>query len=269
MLTNDERDRYERQLLLEGFGEQGQARLGAARVLVVGAGGLGSPVLNYLVAAGVGTIGLGDFDTVAASNLQRQILHWTRDVGRTKVDSAAEKLAELNPTVTLVPHADKVTAANVVETVRGYDVVVDAVDNLTARYLITDACFFEGIPVVEGAVLSYDGLLMTILPGRSACYRCLYPEPPLDVVLPTTAELGILGATAGVIGTLQALEVVKLLTGTGSVLADRLVQFDGRTTTFREIPWPRQSTCPLCGDEPTVTHPVEYRLRRAGGEAPA
>ena len=215
MLDANQRLRYSKQLVLNEIGVKGQEKLLDARVLVVGSGGLGSPALFYLAASGVGTIGIADFDTVVLSNLQRQILHFTEDLGRKKVDSAAGKLNRLNPDVKIIKHVLGLDDQNIKDIIREYDVVVDCTDNFQARYLISDCCYFLKKPLVEGAVVRFVGKLMTIIPDVSPCYRCLNPIPPEDGVMPSSADQGILGAIAGIIGTMQALEVIKVLIGFG------------------------------------------------------
>jgi molybdopterin/thiamine biosynthesis adenylyltransferase len=247
MLDTTQQQRYQRQLILAGVGTGGQERLLRSRALVVGAGGLGSPVLYYLAAAGVGTIGMADPDDVAVSNLHRQILYTTADVGRAKVDAAAEKLAALNPDVTAVRHHGRVDGTNIDALVAGYDVVVGASDNFATRYLVSEACWRAGRPLVEGAVLGFTGMVMTVVPPRGPCYRCLYPEPPKDGAVASTAEVGIIGMVPGVIGSLQALEVVKVLLGAGTPLVGRVLFFDGLLPGFEEMRLEPSPACPVCG----------------------
>jgi len=261
VLTKDQELRYSRQIILKDIGYNGQQKLLKSRVLVIGSGGLGSPVLYYLAAAGVGTLGIVDFDIVAISNLQRQILHFTEDIGKKKVDSAEEKIRKLNPDVKIIKYPFRMNIDNIEEIIQDYDVIVDAVDNFTARYLVSDCCYFMKKPLVEGAVLGFEGILMTIIPDHSPCYRCLYPEPPQDGVIPTCNDLGILGAITGTIGSLQALEVVKVLLGIGDTLSGRILSFDGLSMNIRAIPWKKRETCPLCGKEPTVKELVEYEIK--------
>ena len=252
--------RYSRQLILDGFGTEAQERLKSARVLVAGAGGLGSPVLLYLAAAGVGTLGIADFDTVTLSNLNRQIIHHTEDIGRKKVDSAEEKIRRLNPRICVEKHYGRLGLDTVEEMVGSYDMVVDAADNFPARYLISDCCFFLGKPLVEGAASGFEGILFTIVPGRTPCYRCLYPAPPEDGVMPSCSDTGILGAVTGIIGSLQAMEVIKVLTGTGETFSGRLLTVDALTGSFREIRWPRDENCPLCGKNPVIRELIQYEV---------
>lgn len=252
-----ERQRYGRQLVMPEFGEHGQEALRAGSVLVVGAGGLGSPVLSYLVAAGVGRLGIADDDTVELSNLQRQVLYVTADIGRPKAEAAVERLSALNPEVTLEPHPVRVAAATVLGLVDRYDVVVTAVDNFATRYLLNDACVLRRKTLVDGAVVHLTGLAMTIKGGESACYRCLFPEPPPPESVVTCAEAGVLGPVAGVIGSVQALEVIKVLTGLGKPLYDRLLQYDAAAMTCSEVALERMPSCRVCGDDPTITGPED------------
>lgn len=239
--------RYSRQILLKDVGHEGQEKLLNSRVLVAGAGGLGSPVLYYLAAAGVGTLGVVDFDAVNMSNLHRQILHFTDDLGKNKVDSAEEKLKKLNPGINVIKHAVRLNENNIENIVRQYDVVIDAVDNFSTRYLISDCCYLMNKPLVEGAVLGFEGILMTIIPNKSPCYRCLYPIPPEAGKVLTCNDVGIIGMVAGTIGSLQALETVKVILGIGRTLSGRILTFDGLNLVFRTIDWKRKSNCPLCG----------------------
>lgn len=252
--------RYSRHILLPEVGGKGQARIGQAKVLVVGTGGLGSPVAFYLAAAGVGTIGLVDSDVVDLSNLQRQIIHQTPDIGRPKVDSAKAKILALNPHVTVEAHFTRLNADNALEIIAGYDIVVDGVDNFPGKFLINDACFFANKPLVHGAILRFDGRVFTIVPGKSACYRCVFKQPPPSGLVASCQEAGVIGALAGVIGTLQATEVLKLILGRGRLLTDRLLDYDARLTRFREIRIVKNPTCQLCGEQPTITRLVEHEL---------
>lgn len=259
--SNDHILRYSRQLILEGFGIEGQKKLKEAKVLVAGAGGLGSPILLYLAAAGVGNIGIADFDTVTVSNLNRQVIHFTEDMGKKKVDSAEDKIKRLNPDICIEKYKSRLTVDNIADIIGNYDVVVDATDNFTARYLISDCCYFLGKPLVEGAAVGYDGILMTIIPGKTPCYRCLYPMPPENGVLPTCSDSGILGAITGIIGSIQALEVIKILAGVGETVSGRILTFDALTTAFREVKWTKRNNCPLCGKNPEITGSVEYEIK--------
>jgi molybdopterin/thiamine biosynthesis adenylyltransferase/rhodanese-related sulfurtransferase len=246
-LDADARERYSRHLLLPEIGEAGQLRLGAARVVVVGAGGLGSPAACYLAAAGVGYLRLVDDDRVDRSNLQRQILHADTRVGALKVESAAATLGALNPRVAIDARAERLRAANVENLIRDVDVVLDGSDNLVTRYLLNDACVRLRKPLVYGAVHRFDGQVSVFWPGRGPCYRCLFPEPPPPDAAPNCAEAGVLGVVPGIVGLLQASEVIKLVLGLGEPLVGRLVTIDARTTRFREVRLPRDPQCPACG----------------------
>jgi len=257
-LTDEERQRYARQLVIPELGEAAQEKLRAARVLVVGTGGLGSPALTYLAAAGVGTLGAVDSDVVELSNLQRQFLHATPDLGRPKTASAAAKLRALNPDIEVVEHQERFHAASAFRLIDAYDVVVDAVDNFPARFLLNDACVLRKATLVEAGVLQFYGVVMTIRGGESACYRCLHPDFVDPESAPSPAEAGIFGPVPGVIGTLQAAEVIKVVTGVGRPLYDRLLQFDALSLTFDEVPLRRDPACPVCGGHPTITSLHDY-----------
>jgi adenylyltransferase/sulfurtransferase len=253
-----ERARYLRQVVIPEIGESGQAALRQARVLVVGAGGLGSPVLLYLAAAGVGRLGVVDYDVVDRSNLQRQIVHGTPDIGRPKTDSAADRIAALNPSVTVVRHALCLDQHTVVELLRAYDVIVTAVDNLSTRYLLNDACVLLRKTLVEGAVLRFVGLAMTIKGGQSACYRCVFPQPPApegcsSATEHSATEQGVFGPVPGVIGAIQAAEALKAILGLGEPLVNRLLQYDALQMTFDEVTTSRDPACPVCGERPSIT----------------
>lgn len=247
MSDDARRDRYARQLVIPEVGDVGQEKLACSRVLVIGAGGLGSPVLYYLAGAGVGRIDVVDSDAVAVSNLHRQILYATPDIGRPKVDVAMERLRALNPDVTVVAHPVRVDERTVDALVAGHDVVVDCPDNLATRYVVNDACCRSRTPLVEAAVLAFSGMVMTIVPGKTACYRCLYPVPPKEGTVPTGAEAGIMGMLPGIFGSLQALEVVKLLVGAGSPPDGRVLFYDGLAGGFDEVAADRNPNCPACG----------------------
>lgn len=248
-LTEAQRLRYSRHLAIPELGEEGQARLAAASVLVVGLGGLGSPVALYLAAAGVGRLGLLDVDVVEYSNLQRQVLHFTSDLGRPKTESAAAKLAALNPEVELVQHRLRFSSETAADVVGGYDVVVTAVDNFAARLVLNEVCVRQRRTLVEAAILRFTGLAMTIRGGETACYRCVFPELPSDKLGPSPAEAGIFGPLAGLMGCVQACEVVKVVTGTGRPLFGRLLQVDVADMTFQEVAVERDPQCPVCGAE--------------------
>ncbi len=252
-LSPAELARYSRHILLPGVELDGQRRLAAAKVLVVGAGGLGSPVALYLAAAGIGTLGVADFDRVEAHNLQRQILHDTPSVGLPKIDSALARLRALNPHIDVVPHADGVTATNALELFSAYDVIVDGTDNFPTRYLNNDAAVLAGRPLVYGSIFQFEGQVSVFDPRKGApCYRCLFPEPPPPGSVPNCGEAGVLGAVCGTIGSLQALEAIKLILGVGEPLHGRLVVFDALALRFRTINVRRDPACPICGTAPTI-----------------
>jgi adenylyltransferase/sulfurtransferase len=244
--------RYGRHLVLPEVGVEGQQRLRAASVLLVGAGGLGSPLALYLAAAGVGRIGLVDFDTVDLSNLQRQILYGTADVGRSKLSVATARLDDVNPHVTVQPHETRLTAANAREILSDYDIVADGTDNFSTRYLVNDACVLLGKPNVHGSIFRFEGQVSLFWPGRGPCYRCLFPEPPAPGTVPDCAEGGVLGVLAGIIGTLQATETIKWILERGETLCGRLLLFDALQMRFRELELRRDPECPVCGDHPTI-----------------
>jgi sulfur-carrier protein adenylyltransferase/sulfurtransferase len=257
-LSHEELIRYSRHLVLPAIGLEGQERLKAARVLIVGAGGLGSPAALYLAAAGVGTLGLVDWDVVDRSNLQRQILHGTGMVGRPKLDSARARIADLNPHVRLETIAARLTSANALDILGGWDVVLDGSDNFPTRYLVNDACVLSGRPNVYGAVLRFEGQVSVFDARHGPCYRCLYREPPPPELVPSCAEGGVLGVLPGIIGSLQALEAIKLVTGVGISLVGRLLLFDGLKLQFREIALTKDPDCAVCGPHPTVRQLIDY-----------
>jgi sulfur-carrier protein adenylyltransferase/sulfurtransferase len=259
-LERSELLRYARHLALPEVGFEGQKRLKASRVLCVGAGGLGSPLALYLAAAGVGTIGLVDFDEVDASNLQRQILHGTKDIGRAKLESATDRLGDVNPHVRVVPHPVRLTAENALQLLAGYDVVVDGTDNFPTRYLVNDACVLLGIPNVYGSVFRWEGQLSVFGAPGGPCYRCLFREPPPPGLVPNCAEGGVLGVLPGIIGSLQAMETIKLLLGAGESMSGRLLIFDALEMSWREVGLRRNPDCPVCGDAPTQTELIDYEL---------
>ncbi|MGA2571415.1 MAG: molybdopterin-synthase adenylyltransferase MoeB [Terracidiphilus sp.] len=258
-LTKDELARYSRHLILPEVGEEGQRKLKAARVLCVGTGGLGSPLALYLAAAGVGTLGLVDFDVVDASNLQRQIIHSTADIGRKKLDSAEEKLKALNPDLNVLKHDTRLTSANALEILKDYDVIADGTDNFPTRYLVNDACVLLGKPNVYGAVFRFEGQASIFGAGEGPCYRCLYPEPPPPGLAPSCAEGGVLGILPGLIGIIQAAETIKLLLGKGSPLVGRLLLVDALNMRFRELKLRKNPECPVCGAHPSVTRLIDYQ----------
>jgi molybdopterin-synthase adenylyltransferase len=245
-LNKEQLERYSRHVLLEELGEKGQEKLLAARILLVGAGGLGSPISLYLTAAGTGTIGIVDHDVVDLSNLQRQIVHFTKDIGRSKVESAEEKLHALNPEVKIRTYDLCLDAENIQEIISGYDFVVDGTDDFPTKFLINDACVAAGIPFSHGGILQFTGQTMTVLPGKSACYRCVFRSCPPPDVASTCSKAGTLGAVAGMLGSIQAAEVLKYVTGTGELLTDTLLTFDALTMSFRKIGLKRRPDCAAC-----------------------
>lgn len=250
--------RYARQVLLPEFGAEGQRKLAEARILLVGVGGLGSPAALYLAAAGVGTLGLVDYDDVDETNLHRQIIHGTADVGRAKLQSAADRLRSINPLVTLELHDTAFDASNARRLVDAYDIVIDGTDNFPTRYLVNDACVMTGTPNVYGSIFRFEGQASVFATAGGPCYRCLHPEPPPAGLIPNCAEAGVLGVLPGIIGTIQATEAVKLLTGIGEPLIGRLLLYDALRMKFRDISLSRDPDCPVCGDAPTITTLVAY-----------
>jgi sulfur-carrier protein adenylyltransferase/sulfurtransferase len=258
-LTAAQLDRYSRHILLPEVGEKGQEKLLKARVLLLGAGGLGSPAALYLAAAGVGTIGLIDADTVDASNLQRQILHGTAKVGVPKVDSGRDRIEDLNPDVKVVPFQERLTSENIDRIFdQGWDVIVDGLDNFPTRYLVNDASIWKNIPVVHGSIFRFDGQVTTFYPRKGPCYRCLYPEPPPAHMAPSCSEAGVLGVLPGIVGTIQATEAVKLILERGAPLIGRLLMYDSLQMSFRTLKLRRDPECPVCGEQPTITSYIDY-----------
>ncbi len=257
-LRPEQYDRYKRHLILPEIGLTGQQALLAARVLLVGAGGLGCPLAQYLAAAGVGTLGLVDFDHVDASNLHRQVLYGTADVGRPKIDVAAERIAAMNPDVRVERHPVQLTSENALELMEGYDVVVDGTDNFPTRYLTNDACVLLGKPNVHGSIFRFDGQASVFDSRQGPCYRCLYPEPPPPGAVPSCAEGGVLGVLPGLIALIQATETVKIVTEVGEPLYGRLLQYDALRMEFNEFRVRKDPTCPVCGESPTITALIDY-----------
>ena len=257
-LSSEQRGRYSRHILLSEIGEEGQARLLESKVLIVGAGGLGSPAAIYLAAAGVGTIGIVDFDVVDASNLQRQILHNLDRIGHAKVESARETLSALNPDVKIEPHNVRLSAGNVLDILSGYDVVVDGGDNFPTRYLVNDASLHLRKPVVHGSIFRFEGQVSVFSPYEGPCYRCQYPEPPPPELAPSCAEAGVLGVLPGIIGSIQTVETIKLILGIGETLVGRLLTYDALTEDFMNLNIRRDPSCPACGDESMPPRIVEY-----------
>ncbi|MGA9586308.1 MAG: molybdopterin-synthase adenylyltransferase MoeB [Terracidiphilus sp.] len=257
-LTTDDLSRYSRHLILPEVGMEGQRKLKAARVLCVGTGGLGSPLALYLAAAGIGTLGLVDFDVVDASNLQRQIIHSTKDIGRKKLDSAAEKLIALNPALNIVKHDTMLSSANALDILKDYDIVADGTDNFPTRYLVNDACVLLGKPNAYGSIFRFEGQASVFATKEGPCYRCLYPEPPPPGLVPSCAEGGVLGILPGLVGVIQATEVIKLILGKGSPLIGRLLLVDALSMRFRELKLRKNPECPVCGENPTVKELIDY-----------
>jgi len=257
-LSTDDLSRYSRHLILPEVGMEGQRRLKAARVLCVGTGGLGSPLALYLTAAGIGTLGLADFDVVDSSNLQRQIIHSTKDIGRKKIDSAEEKLSALNPAIRIVKHETMLSSANALDILKDYDIVADGTDNFPTRYLVNDACVLLGKPNVYGSIFRFEGQASVFATEAGPCYRCLYPEPPPPGLVPSCAEGGVLGILPGLVGVIQATEVIKLILGKGDSLVGRLLLVDALNMRFRELKLRKNPECPVCGSNPTVTALIDY-----------
>ncbi|MBA3633537.1 MAG: molybdopterin-synthase adenylyltransferase MoeB [Acidobacteria bacterium] len=257
-LGSDEYTRYSRHLILPEVGLEGQRKLKAAKVLMIGTGGLGSPLGLYLAAAGVGTIGLVDFDVVDKSNLQRQIIHGTKDVGRPKIESARERLEDINPNTKIDAYETRLTSENALELFKDYDVVVDGTDNFPTRYLVNDACVLTKKPNVYGSIFRFEGQASVFWAEKGACYRCLYPEPPPPGLVPSCAEGGVLGVLPGIVGTIQANEVIKVILGAEGILLNRLLLFDAWQMKFRELKLRKNPDCPICGDNPTIKELIDY-----------
>lgn len=258
--SEEEIERYSRHIILKDIGGTGQQKIKEAAVLVVGAGGLGSPISYYLAAAGVGRLGIVDSDVVDLSNLQRQILHTTEDVDRPKVDSAYEKLKKINPNVEIITYNTYLNKDNILNIINDYDIIVDGVDNFPTRYLLNDACVMSNKVLVEAGILRFSGQLMTIKPGEGPCYRCVFKNPPAEGSIPSCQEAGVLGAVAGTIGTLQATEVLKLITGVGNPLAGKILIYDAEELDFSQVEVKRDPQCPVCGENPTITKLEEYEI---------
>lgn len=252
-MTEQQMERYSRHIILQEVGGKGQEKLLAGRVLIIGAGGLGSPAALYLAAAGVGMIGLADGDVVDLTNLQRQIAHATADVGRAKVESAAAKCRAINPDVTVRLHPTHIRADNALAIMKDYDFVIDGTDNFAAKFLVADACHFAGKPYSHAGILRFEGQAMTVIPGTTGCYRCLFREPPTPNVVPSCSQAGVLGVLAGIMGTIQAAEAVKYLLGIGELLSNRLLVMNALKMSFREVGFKMTPACPLCGSSPSIT----------------
>ncbi len=258
-LTPEQVKRYSRHIIMGDVGSSGQRKLMQSKALIVGAGGLGSPSAVYLALAGVGTIGIVDFDVVDLSNLQRQILHHTNDVGRPKLQSARDNIRAYNPDVNVVMHEARLESDNAMDIIGQYDLVINGADNFATRYLVNDACYLLGKPLVDGSILIFDGQTTVFVPGQG-CYRCLFPSPPPPGMVPNCAEAGVLGALTGLVGSIQATEALKLILGIGESLTSRLVLIDALSMSFREVKLKRNPACPLCGDNPTVTELIDYEV---------
>ena len=257
--TNDQIYRYSRHIILPDVGGAGQKKLLKAKVLLVGAGGLGSPTAMYLAAAGVGTLGIVEFDTVDLSNLQRQLLHRTQDVGRPKIDSAEDTINALNPDVKVVKHQVVLDSTNVMDIIKDYDIVVNGTDNFPTRYLVNDACVFAGKPLVDGSIFMFEGQATVYDAAHGGpCYRCLFPTPPPPGEVPSCQEAGVLGVLPGIIGSIEAIEVIKLILGKGDSLKGRLLLFDALAMEFREMQVQKDPHCPVCGEHPTITELIDY-----------
>ncbi len=255
-LNDAQIERYSRHIILGNVGVEGQEKILAGKVLIIGTGGLGAPVALYLAAAGLGTIGLVDGDVVDLSNLQRQVIHFTPDVGRPKVLSAKDKIAAINPDVRVITYETRVAAANIAGIIKDYDFIVDGTDNFAAKFLINDACVLGGKPFSHGGILRFDGQTLTYVPGQ-ACYRCVFTAPPPKGAVPTCSQAGILGAVAGMLGTIQAAEVLRFLIGKGELLVNRLLVFDALNMNFRTVKFARNPACPVCGERPSITTLVD------------
>lgn len=259
IFSNEQLERYSRHIILKEIGVKGQKKLAAAKVLIIGAGGLGAPSAMYLAAAGVGKIGIADADQVDLSNLQRQIIHTTSDLGKPKVDSAAETMRAINPDVEVKTYNEFIYSKNILRIIADYDFILDGTDNFPAKFLINDACVMANKPFTHAGIIRFKGQLMTVIPHESPCYRCAFKNPPPKGAVPTCREAGVIGAMAGVIGSLQALEAVKYITGAGELLTGKLLTFDALTMNFHTIKLPpRGSGCAVCAENPTITTLIDY-----------
>lgn len=264
--TNEQLERYSRHIILKEVGVKGQKKLLASKVLIIGAGGLGAPAAMYLAAAGVGTIGIADADEVDLSNLQRQIIHSTKDVGKAKVKSAQETMNELNPDVTVNTYRTFVDSSNILDLIKDYDFIIDGTDNFPAKFLINDACVMAGKPFSHAGIIRFKGQLMTYVPGQGPCYRCVFKDPPPKDAVPTCKQAGVIGAMGGVIGSLQAMEAVKYIVGQGELLTGSLLTFDALKMEWRKVKLPQHvPTCPVCGEHPTITKLIDYEQTECEG----
>ena len=257
--SNEQLERYSRHIILKEIGVKGQKRLLNAKVLIIGAGGLGAPAAMYLAAAGVGTIGIADADVVDLSNLQRQVIHSTNDLGKPKVESARETMEAINPDVKVVTYHEFISSYNILDIIKDYDFILDGTDNFPAKFLINDACVMAKKPFCHAGIIRFRGQLMTYVPGAGPCYRCVFKNPPPKDAVPTCKQAGVIGAMAGVIGCLQALEAVKFITGAGELLTGKLLTYDALTNNFHTVKLPAHvADCPVCGDHPTITQLIDY-----------
>ncbi|NOX64867.1 MAG: HesA/MoeB/ThiF family protein [Chlorobi bacterium] len=251
--TEEQLERYSRHIILSDVGIEGQEKIMHGKVLIVGAGGLGSPVALYLAAAGVGTIGIIDGDVVDLTNLQRQIIHFTKDLNKPKVESAKEKMLEINPDISVKTYKKLATAENIIDIINDYDFVIDGTDNFSAKFLINDACVIAGKPFSHGGILRFDGQTLTVIPGETACYRCVFHAPPPENAVPSCSQAGVLGSIAGMLGTIQATEALKYFTGIGDLITNRLLSFDAKSMNFRNVRFKKNPKCTVCGDNPKIT----------------
>ena len=256
--TNEQLERYSRHIILQEVGVKGQKKLLNASVLIIGAGGLGAPAALYLAAAGVGTIGIVDADEVDLSNLQRQVIHTTNDVGKAKVKSAAETMEAINPDVTVKTYRTFVDSSNIMDLIKDYDFIIDGTDNFPAKFLINDACVMAEKPFSHAGIIRFKGQLMTYVPGEGPCYRCVFKNPPPKDAVPTCKQAGVIGAMGGVIGSLQAMEAIKYIIGKGDLLTGKLLTYDALKMEFHTIKLPKDDHCAVCGDEPTITEQIDY-----------
>lgn len=267
--TNEQLERYSRHIILKEVGAKGQKKLLNAKVLIIGAGGLGSPAALYLAAAGVGTIGIADADEVDLSNLQRQVIHTTADLGKAKVQSAKETMTEINPDVTVNTYRTFVTSDNIMDLIKDYDFIIDGTDNFPAKFLINDACVMAKKPFSHAGIIRFKGQLMTYVPGQGPCYRCVFKEPPPKDAVPTCKQAGVIGAMGGVIGSLQAMEAIKYIIGQGELLTGYLLTYDALTMEFRKIKLPKDTShCAVCGENPTITELIDYEQAECDGVHP-
>ncbi len=256
--SEDQLKRYNRHIILTEFGTSGQTKISKAKVLVIGSGGLGSPAILYLAAAGIGTLGIADGDVVDLSNLQRQIIHSTPDLGTPKVHSAKKRIETLNPDVKVVLIEEFISASNIGKIITDYDFVIDGTDNFSSKFLINDACVLSGKPYVHAGILRFQGQLMTVIPGASACYRCVYNEPPPVGSVPSCSDAGVLGTVPGLLGTMQATECIKYIIGEGTLMTNRLLMYDALHASFNTIKVKKNAQCPVCGEKPIITEPIDY-----------